>query len=457
MDAPAPPRRAVFLASGLLMAGALLLSLAAFLRHPYAVNPTTVVACRAASWAGLGLGPALLLAGAWLWLRRERADLWLAGTAGGRLLLGLVLLYAAGFVALPAAEAGLRPWMKAGAPDLMIRYHPTRHHAMLANESRRVQGREYRFHLSTNSLGMRGPEPRAPKGSPRILLLGNCFTEGVGVEAEETFCARMQALLTPSCPQVEVVNGGCASYSPLLEWRLLQETGPALRPDLVVLLLDCGNIADDFLYTETASFAPDGDLLGVRGTEAAPGKKPVMSSILSTPQHSALCTGMMTLLRPACAHAILSWGLRPPVTAQGDLHMDHQAVARVGMRDRLAGDLQRSQGYLLRVRDLSRSLGAGFVLVTYPWGHQVNEREWMPGRLDSGFLPGEAGDTWMMEEMRDFGAREGFPVADLTEEFRRSGRFPLYYPRIGQWTPAGHAVAAEGIVRALRASGLVPP
>src|SRR6185295_7928209 len=49
---------------------------------------------------------------------------------------------------------------------------------------------EFRMRLSTNSLGFRGPEPKAISSGP-ILFLGDSFTMGYGVRDGEEYPARV--------------------------------------------------------------------------------------------------------------------------------------------------------------------------------------------------------------------------------------------------------------------------
>ena len=60
-------------------------------------------------------------------------------------------------------------------------------------------------------------------GTRRILMLGDSFTEGDGVEYGETFSARLQAMLDSTVlpERWEVINAGVGSYAPLVEYLYL--------------------------------------------------------------------------------------------------------------------------------------------------------------------------------------------------------------------------------------------
>ena len=188
---------------------------------------------------------------------------------GRRFLFGLLLVV----LTLAGAEAGMRFLAARGRPD------PVLHHRPRPNVTARVRGVEFR----TSSLGLHDREYPAqkPPGVFRILLLGDSFTEGGGLAIEATVAKQAEAMLnTRGCQSprsassrpIEVVNGGVASYSPILEYLFLGVLGPALEPDLVVLNFDMTDVHDDVIRTAVAQLGPDGLPLAVppdRRLEAA--------------------------------------------------------------------------------------------------------------------------------------------------------------------------------------------
>lgn len=91
----------------------------------------------------------------------------------------------------------------------------------------------------TNSLGFRDREfarEKAP-GRFRILGIGDSFTFGTGVRLEDTYLARLQALLDAggAAGHYEVLNLGVMGFDTAHEVALLREVGLAFSPDLVIL------------------------------------------------------------------------------------------------------------------------------------------------------------------------------------------------------------------------------
>src|SRR5262249_54425530 len=107
--------------------------------------------------------------------------------------------------------------------------------------------------------GLRGPslEP----GGPRLLLLGDSFVLGTGVEDDQCVSALLQKHLGPR--GWRVVNAEVDSYAPILEYLWLRERGLALHPDVVVLAYDMSDLLQEREYRRAATFGPDGDPLTV--------------------------------------------------------------------------------------------------------------------------------------------------------------------------------------------------
>lgn len=97
-----------------------------------------------------------------------------------------------------------------------------------------------------NAAGLRGPEVRRDEPR-RILVLGDSFAFGVGVDDDHTLAAQLGALLGPSW---EVLNGGVSGYSTDQE-LLWFERLESLRPEIVVLVV-CDN--DFGANTEDAAY-----------------------------------------------------------------------------------------------------------------------------------------------------------------------------------------------------------
>jgi hypothetical protein len=98
-----------------------------------------------------------------------------------------------------------------------------------------------------NGLGFRVGSTRDTAGGSgrhRVVLLGDSFTFGVGVDYDQTFGSLLQAQL----PGVQVVNLALPGFGIDQMWMTLRQYALPLRPDLVVV----GFIDDDFDRSLTA-------------------------------------------------------------------------------------------------------------------------------------------------------------------------------------------------------------
>jgi lysophospholipase L1-like esterase len=91
--------------------------------------------------------------------------------------------------------------------------------------------------VGTNSLGFREkeyPVERLP-GVPRIAVLGDSYTFGVGVEFSEIFSKQLEAELNRSREAYEVINFGVIGYNTVMELATFREAAAQFRPDLVIV------------------------------------------------------------------------------------------------------------------------------------------------------------------------------------------------------------------------------
>jgi len=97
---------------------------------------------------------------------------------------------------------------------------------------------EYRITMRTNSKGVRADSEipyEKPEGVKRIVLLGDSFAMGFGVNLEDTFSSQMQKFLKNQGINTEIINLGIPTYGNAEALIALKEEGLKYQPDLVVL------------------------------------------------------------------------------------------------------------------------------------------------------------------------------------------------------------------------------
>jgi len=118
----------------------------------------------------------------------------------------------------------------------------------------RMTGPEYDVAVETNSLGFRDDEI-APKQGTRILLLGDSFAMGYGVERGQIFADIVERDLG-----VDVVDAATGGYEIVHQVQVMKEYGKSLKPDLVVYALYLGN---DLAWNDQWQRGNDGTLRSI--------------------------------------------------------------------------------------------------------------------------------------------------------------------------------------------------
>lgn len=105
-------------------------------------------------------------------------------------------------------------------------------------------GTSYGKEVHRNSLHLRDHEFAVPKpaGVQRVLVLGDSFTWGVGLDLEQTIPKRLQALLAEQGESVEVINAAHPGDNTIEELLTLEEIGPKYEPDLVLVVYNLNDI-----------------------------------------------------------------------------------------------------------------------------------------------------------------------------------------------------------------------
>jgi len=159
----------------------------------------------------------------------------------------VVLLLASGFLSLILAEAMLRVLGRGPLQVNPVPGHFWRYDSVLGwSNSPGAEGvfehPRFRINVHINSKGLRDreyayePDP----GARRILVIGDSFVWGYGVEQPQTFPKLLEARLRG----VDVINAGVAGYGTDQELLWLRSEGVRYRPDLVILVM-CGNDDDE--------------------------------------------------------------------------------------------------------------------------------------------------------------------------------------------------------------------
>jgi lysophospholipase L1-like esterase len=388
------------------------------------------------------------------------------------------------------------------------------------NELRRVERPEFSVDVQLNPLGFR--EPRLPSTKPpgtvRIVALGDSFTQGYGVEEDQSWPRRLEVLLHARDPRPhEVVNLGVPGANPRDYLSYLRDPGLAYQPDVVLVMVMANDVQDRWVQQEFGVQRTSEVLADARRTVlAAPPSWTYIPKAVFPALYPFVWERLHALRpdsRPAGAADAPadSTGARiaPPAgTAEavlleladryGRRDLAERALAGMpaaqldGLRPILEGtaaldDPTASENYLRvmalveprlfadavllpprydaawddvrrqlrRIVALAGRSGARTLLLFAPAAQQVTPTA--RRYLESlGFLWDERTltDTTLADRLRALALSEDVPFVDLLPVLRRRRDDGLYFPKDGHWTPTGHALVAEEVATALGTSGV---
>jgi len=354
---------------------------------------------------------------------------------------------------------------------------PVRPVAHAPNLSELRSSVEYRYQFNTNSQGLRYREvPLEPApGTRRVLVLGDSYTEGWGVETPQRFSNRLESFFRANGRPVEFINGGLAASSPADYARLLDNVGLKYQPDAVLICVFANDIvgSSDTLSPEQAS-------------AASPGIKGVVKRLL--PRSYTLVDGVRQqwlephvirtrdFIHDATTQArrrgvsearIQAWQDSLPPEIVEVINSDGFHVKTIGIgllepeywADSLQVDSPRDQrkwqNMVLALDAIAQTTARENIevaLVYLPVHFQYD-----PGTHSADHAAVQTGTVvrreWLQgvsEEERllqAWAARHKVPFMSLTESFRSAipSEELLDFPLDGHWTPAGHAVAAKAL------------
>jgi lysophospholipase L1-like esterase len=276
--------------------------------------------------------------------------------------------------------------------------------------------------FSTNSLGMRGPEP-GPKAAARVLALGDSYTFGWGVSQGEEWIrvAADEVNRTLGRDAVEGWNGGVNGYGTEGAIGALERVAPALQPDVVLLGFFANDFTDNLLGTGVYEVR-DGYLFDRFSHDF------LQESLLARESH------LYRLLGVAWETARLKYLGGVPTA---------RAVKQFSTAEFERGR-DRSEQLILQLRDAAHAAGATFGVV------------WLPADVYavSGSRPRDIPLRFELQRRID---AAGIPGLDLLPvalaETRIAG---LYLPNDGHLSVRGNRVMGRAVAEWLIADGLLP-
>jgi hypothetical protein len=320
-------------------------------------------------------------------------------------------LFLAVFLALVAGEVLVR--VIAPQRDAMRWFESNERYGFLMKPNFRQDYRyldsNFTMIVETNSLGLRDEEYDLDAiYVGRILLLGDSFTFGDGLNVGDIFASRLRKLLDGDGGRWLVVNAGHGGWGTLQQTRYAVERFELFRPDVLVVTF-CGNDADDDLrFTHGLN---DSD----RGAVSLPGKVFIRNN-----------SHLYRFLATRLTVYVHTWILRNKLAKQEGAEdiLDEQSSMVISSEawSRSLNNLQVLHDEFLRFNP------RGIVLLqaSAPWDSSIRSR--LAG-LDNG-------QTLIFVDLHD-------ATVALSPEERR-------LPHDGHWSRRVHQISADALYRLVR-------
>jgi lysophospholipase L1-like esterase len=294
----------------------------------------------------------------------------------------------------------------------------------------------------TNSRGLRDREhalDRTP-GTRRIMVLGDSFAWGYGVDGASIFPRLLEAGLAGT----EVVNLGVTGYSLRQEFDYLKLEGAAYNPDVVILAF-CQND----IYRSEQPVKPRGDNPPPRiGSGAlAPFKKWLSENVaLYLLLQQAVNTNRTVL------NALVALGVKEQLEGFEGLD-DNLRPALIAYPPQLERSWNATQTELLEIRDWLAERRIRFILALIPARQAIEQRTFVHSIAYTKYGPSDFDLDKPYRNLETFARRNGIEVINTVPALRRGHQqagSPFYLHQDVHFNAAGHAAFAAEILAYLK-------
>ena len=256
--------------------------------------------------------------------------------------------------------------------------NPVYDHGFAANfEGHGVWG-DLRYSLATNNLGLKDTSVRDVPLMPdsrRILLIGDSFTEAIGMNFEDSFAGQLYRAGQQRSGKIEFLNAGVASYSPSIYYKKIKyllEHG--LQFDEVVVFSDSSDVNDEaktyFCIDDDPKYRAyctpaEGSMQAVA---TGPGRRDIfVDRFVVTNRVRVFIQRAIQSLNGNKRRAMngyessIGWTLSGP---RPKLANDNEPLG-------VDGGIARSLQNMRALYDLLAARNIALTIVVYPWPHQI--------------------------------------------------------------------------------------
>jgi lysophospholipase L1-like esterase len=359
-----------------------------------------------------------------------------------------------------------------GFPEGKIR-HP-------ANYSIKIRNPEFVYELTTNSQGLRSREIplRKPESQFRMLVLGDSFTEGFGVEMHEAYPAVLERLAHAEDFDAAFINAGASTFSVGDYRRLLFDLSLDYEQNGVLIGVYANDLVDiggaekkrwEMLHRLWPRIYTAFDEL-YRYIRLSLDVRPASRSLDAVLEEARkngvseerIAAWLKFLREETLVRFEDALLVAPDYYRLALLDPDYFVNAKDIRTESVEANWVRMAGELGTIVEYCRRNHLWTGLVYLPSYMQYDEdavRFWHRAGLN---IPERwlTGETEMAKRLSEWSLAHKVPFLSLTATFQRAPKeIPYQYnwPADGHWNAAGHELAASTIYRWLSETGVLTP
>lgn len=295
---------------------------------------------------------------------------------------------------------------------------------------------EYRTRIKTNSEGFRDIEHKLdkPKDVFRVLIVGDSFTFGLGVEGNQTYPKILEELLNEEGANrkfgYEIFNMSMPGIGTPKEFEIIQY-GIRYNPDLILL----GFFVEDRWNPGNGNDLCD-NFKSYHKSKYAKSIEEVSATLLLRLK-TKLINRLNSIQRFLNTHSELYFLI---MTKKGTTLRRNLIRYREGQNRHeldIAWDITKDE--LEKINAFSQKRGVEFVIVRIPFLYDVHNRE----------------EDRVSKILAEFGRKNDINICDPLAVFRNNRDRDLYYPADGHWKVQAHTLAAREIFKYLVNKNLI--
>lgn len=322
-------------------------------------------------------------------------------------------------------------------PNSCRKYDPLLYYSFVPNTSCHFKTREWDITYKINSFGLRDYEYalNKPQNTYRILMLGDSFVEGYGVNIENSYSKILEkALNENSSSKVEIIDAGVQAWSTLNEYLYLKNFGIKLNPNLVILNFNMTDFYDDYQFNKKITKEEKFNL---------PEKEQINKS-------DYFLRFKLFLDNNSVVYNILQRKIKAILNKDTnnsdpkDATLDMFALTRVEKPKNYDQVFSITSQNILNIKKILDEKKIDFFIVEIPHGHMVGKNEWQLGRAVWRLEKDKVYSDWAFADLNSWAKTKNIETSNLTPILRLAAKNQkLYFDYDGHLNKNGQYAVAQ--------------